>query len=40
MPYGPDRLTLRLTLTENEPVDDDFFGHEAHHMPDRRVKEE
>ncbi|MFO0977293.1 MAG: hypothetical protein U0996_12900 [Planctomycetaceae bacterium] len=40
MPYGPDRLTLRLTLTENEPVDNDFFGHEAHHMPDRRIEEE
>ncbi|MBL8813078.1 MAG: hypothetical protein JNM43_23115 [Planctomycetaceae bacterium] len=40
MPYGPDRLTLRLTLTENESVDEDFFGHEAHHSADRRVEEE
>lgn len=38
MPYGPERLTIRLTLVNQQPLAPDFFGHEAHHDPSRRVE--
>lgn len=31
MPYGPDRLTLKLSLLEERSLGRDFFGHAAHH---------
>lgn len=37
MPYGPDRLTLRLTCVEQRDLGADFFDHEAHHAADRIV---
>jgi len=40
MPYGPDRLDLRLSLmNENEPPLN-FFEHTSHHTPDRKVETE
>ncbi len=38
MPYGPDRLTLRLFLMEERGLGRDFFGHAAHHDPARPVE--
>ncbi len=38
MPYGPDRLTLRLSLLEEGDLGRDFFGHAAHHDPTRVVE--
>ncbi len=40
MPYGPELLTLRLTLLSEEPLVERFFDHESHHDADRRVQEE
>lgn len=40
MPYGPEQLTLRLTLLSESPLDERFFDHESHHAADRRVEEE
>ena len=40
MPYGPESLTLRLTLLPKEPLDEDFFDHESHHDASRRVEVE
>ncbi|MFM7055503.1 MAG: hypothetical protein ACKO2P_01130 [Planctomycetota bacterium] len=40
MPYGPERLTLRLTLTSHETLPDSFFNHSAHHPPELPVEEE
>ncbi len=40
MPYGPDRLTLRLTLVEERDLGPDFFDHSSHHTSDRTVIEE
>lgn len=39
MPYGPERLTLRMTLVDEQPLGADFFGHESHHGSDRIVEE-
>lgn len=38
MPYGPDRLTLRLTLVDERNLDATFFDHESHHAPDRAIE--
>lgn len=38
MPYGPDRLTLRLTLVDQSDLGEAFFDHSAHHAPDRVVE--
>ena len=40
MPYGPERLTLRLTLAEERSLGADFFRHQSHHDPERVVEEE
>lgn len=38
MPYGPDRLTLRMTLVEQQPLGARFFDHQSHHEADRVVE--
>lgn len=40
MPYGPERLTLRMTLVEEQDLGSKFFDHESHHGSDRAVDEE
>jgi hypothetical protein len=40
MPYGPERLTLRLTLTSRESQPAGFYNHPAHHAPDLPVEQE
>jgi hypothetical protein len=40
MPYGPESLTLRMTLLSEESLDDHFFDHEYHHDANRRVEVE
>lgn len=40
MPYGPERLTVRLTQEEERPLGPDFFDHPSHHAADRVVEEE
>ncbi len=40
MPYGPDRLDLRLSLVDENDLPVSFFEHSSHHAPDRRVEEE
>ena len=40
MPYGPEKLTLRLTLLEEQDQDALFFDHESHHARERIVEEE
>ncbi len=38
MPYGPERLTLRLTLVEERNLTANFFDHTSHHGPERTVE--
>ena len=38
MPYGPERLTLRMTLVEERDLGEAFFDHESHHAADRKVE--
>jgi hypothetical protein len=40
MPYGPDRLDLRLSLLSEEELPANFFEHTSHHAPDRKVETE
>lgn len=40
MPYGPDRITVRLSLMPTPLLPDGFFQHRAHHVPDRRIESE
>lgn len=40
MPYGPDRLTLRLTLLEERDLGETYFDHQSHHESDRTIAEE
>lgn len=40
MPYGPERLTLRMTLVEERDLGPNFFHHESHHDATRTVEEE
>ena len=40
MPYGPERLTLRLTLVEERDLGALFFDHASHHAPERTVEKE
>jgi hypothetical protein len=40
MPYGPERLTLRMSLVDQHPLGRDFFDHSSHHATDRVVEEE
>ncbi len=38
MPYGPDRLDLRMSLISEEELASDFFEHATHHAPDRKIE--
>lgn len=38
MPYGPERLTLRMTLIGREDLGAKYFDHDAHHKPNRIVE--
>ncbi len=38
MPYGPERLTLRMTLVESRDLGAAYFDHESHHDPKRVVE--
>jgi hypothetical protein len=40
MPYGPESLTIRLTLLSEDLLDERFFDHESHHDANRRVEVE
>lgn len=40
MPYGAERLTLRMTLLEERDLGAEFFNHAAHHAPERTLEEE
>ncbi|MCA9011845.1 MAG: hypothetical protein KDB01_18960 [Planctomycetaceae bacterium] len=40
MPYGPQSLTLRLTLLSEASPGEHFFDHESHHDANRRVEAE
>jgi hypothetical protein len=40
MPYGPEHLTVRLSLMDEVRKDASFYDHDSHHAPDRRVEEE
>ena len=40
MPYGPERLDLRMDLISTNSYDDSFFGHAFHHSPERTIVEE
>lgn len=40
MPYGPDRLDLRLSLESEEELPSNFFEHANHHEPDRKIEME
>ena len=40
MPYGPESLTVRLTLLSEDSLDVRFFDHESHHDSNRRVEVE
>jgi hypothetical protein len=37
MPYGPELLTVRLSLVDESSLDAEFFEHTFHHSPDRIV---
>ncbi len=38
MPYGPQRLTLRMTLVEGQQLGETFFDHESHHAADQIIE--
>ncbi|QDU98607.1 hypothetical protein [Lignipirellula cremea] len=38
MPYGPERLTLSMTLVDERPLGAAYFDHESHHDPLRVVE--
>ena len=40
MPYGPERLTLRMTLVEERTLPPDFFDYQSHCSAERIVEEE
>jgi hypothetical protein len=37
MPYGPERLTVRLTLIDELTLPESFFHHSHHHSSDHQV---
>lgn len=39
-PYGPEHLTLRMTLIEERPLGDRLFVHESHHKTAQPLIEE
>ena len=40
IPYGPDRLDLRLSLVNENELPLDFVEHTSHHVLDRNVETE
>lgn len=40
LPYGPNRLTLRMTRLEQLELPENFFEHRHHHAADRRIEAE
>lgn len=40
MPYGPEHLTVRLSLQDEQPLGASFFDHQSHHGPEHPVEEE
>lgn len=40
MPYGPERVTVRLSLMPTPSLPNNFFHHQNHHAPDREVERE
>ena len=38
MPYGPQRLTMRMTLVEGQQLGETFFNHESHHAVDQVIE--
>ncbi len=40
MPYGPDRLDLRMALVDENPLAPKFFDHRSHHASDRPIEKE
>jgi len=38
MPYGPDRLDLRLNLIDATELPNSFFEHASHHQLDRSIE--
>jgi hypothetical protein len=38
MPYGPERITIRMTLVHEQNLPVHFFDHESHHDPKRIVE--
>lgn len=40
LPYGPKRLTLRMTRMEQTELPADFFQHHYHHAAERRIESE
>ena len=38
MPYGPDRLDLRLSLVSEDELPNEFFEHTSHQVPDRKIE--
>lgn len=40
MPYGPERITVRLSIMPTPSLPDDFFHHQNHHAPDREIERE
>lgn len=40
MPYGPDRLDLRLSLVNENELAREFFEHTSHHSPERTIEME
>jgi hypothetical protein len=40
MPYGPDRLDLRLSLVGEQELPLDFFEHTTHHASNRKIETE
>jgi hypothetical protein len=40
MPYGPNRLDLRLSLVDESDLPAEFFDHASHHAPDHKIEVE
>jgi hypothetical protein len=38
MPYGPERITIRVTLLSDQPLAPEFFDHQSHHDAARTVE--
>lgn len=38
MPYGPEHITVQLSLLQTPSVPEDFFHHRTHHTPNREIE--